>query len=117
MKKDNHVESQKRLQHIVEAIDEIQRYVLNETGISFCQSNIIHNAALFQLSVIGEAINLMEDEKLEKYDYPWHKVRPFRNLIAHEYFNIKLNAVWQIIKNDLPTLKTVVYQILASEFN
>ena len=66
MKKDSHVESQKRLQHIVEAIDEIQRYVLNETGISFCQSNIIHNAALFQLSVIGEAINLMEDEKLEK---------------------------------------------------
>jgi len=116
MKKDSHVESFKRLQHIVEAIGEIQKYVQNETIASFCQSGIIHNAVLYQFSVIGEAINHVEDEKLVKYDFAWHKVRSFRNMIAHEYFNIKLVAVWAIIQNDLPELEGVINQILANEF-
>jgi uncharacterized protein with HEPN domain len=116
MKKDSHLESFKRLQHILEAIAEIQQYVLKETVTSFCQSGLVHSAVLHQFFVIGEAINHVEDEKLEKYHYHWHKVRSFRNLIAHEYFNIKLIAVWKIIQNDLPELKEVVEQILANEF-
>lgn len=116
MKKDNHVESFKRLQYILEAIAEIQKYIQNESLDSFCQTGLIHDAVLYQFSVIGEAIIHVEDEKLDKYDYPWHKVRSFRNMIAHEYFNIKLIAVWAIIQNDLPELNKVVNQILASEF-
>jgi uncharacterized protein with HEPN domain len=116
MKRDDHVESFKRLQHILEAIAEIQKYVLDESLTTFCQSGLIHDAVLYRFSVIGEAIIHVEDEKLEKYDYPWHKVRSFRNMIAHEYFNIKLIAVWAIIQNDLPELQKTTEQILANEF-
>jgi len=116
MKKDDHVESFKRLQHILEAIVEIKKYILDESLISFCQSGLIHDAILYQFSVIGEAIIHVEDEKLDKYEYPWHKVRSFRNMIAHEYFNIKLIAVWGIIENDLPGLEKLVNQILENEF-
>jgi uncharacterized protein with HEPN domain len=116
MKKDDHVESLKRLQHILEAIAEIQKYTLDESLISFCQTGLIHDAVLYQFSVIGEAIIHVEDGKLDKYDYPWHKVRSFRNMIAHEYFNIKLIAVWAIIQNDLPELKKITERILTNEF-
>ncbi|MEI8114454.1 MAG: HepT-like ribonuclease domain-containing protein [Bacteroidia bacterium] len=116
MKKDDHVESFKRLQHILEAIAEIQKYVQDQSLTSFCQSGLIHDAVLYQFSVIGEAIIHVEDEKLNMYDYPWHKVRSFRNMIAHEYFNVKLIAVWAIIQNDLPELNKVVEQILDNEF-
>ena len=51
-----------------------------------------------------------------KYNYPWYKVKSLRNMIAHEYFNIKLPAVWQIIENDLQQLKEVVQTILKKEF-
>ena len=30
---------------------------------------------------------------VKEYEYPWYKVRSFRNMIALEYFNIKLAAV------------------------
>jgi len=116
MKKDDQVESFNRLQHILQALAEIQKYVQAESLTSFCQSDLIHNAVLYQFSVIGEAINHIENEKLDKYDYPWYKVRSFRNMIAHEYFNIKLIAVWAIIQNDLPELNKVVEQILVNEF-
>lgn len=114
--RDNHEESEKRLQHILNAIDSIEKHVKDEDEKSFCQNEILNNAVLFQFTVIGEAIVHVENEKLNKYDYPWFKIRAFRNMIAHEYFNIKLIAVWKIIKHDMAQLKLVVEQILQNEF-
>ncbi|WP_420841181.1 HepT-like ribonuclease domain-containing protein [Aquiflexum gelatinilyticum] len=37
-------------------------------------------------------------------------------LISHEYFNIKMTAVWEIIQRDLPKLKSMVTIILETEF-
>ncbi len=53
---------------------------------------------------------------LDKYEYPWYKVRAFRNLISHEYFNIKLEAVWEIIDNELARLKQVIEEMVDNEF-
>ncbi len=114
--KDSHIESQKRLQHIEQAITDIQKFVADQTLKSFCDNGLVHDAVLFQFMVMGEAINHVENEKLDKYQYPWYKVRSFRNMIAHEYFNVKLIAVWNIIGSDLPQLKKVIQRILKNEF-
>ena len=114
--RDPREESQNRLQHIEKAITDIEKYVKKESSKSFCENDLLHDAVMLQFIIIGEAINHVETEKLEKYDYPWYKVRSFRNMIAHEYFNIKLVAVWQIIKKDLPELKKTIQTILKNEF-
>ncbi|MBK9732413.1 MAG: DUF86 domain-containing protein [Chitinophagaceae bacterium] len=69
-----------------------------------------------QFSIIGEAIIYVDDEILNKYKYPWHKVRGFRNFILHEYHAIEFGIVWEAIRKDLPELKTVVAEILKKEF-
>ena len=66
---------------------------------------MLHDAVMMQFIIIGEAIVNVETGILAKYDYPWYKVKSFRNMIAHAYFNIKLPAVWQIIENDLHQLR------------
>lgn len=109
-------ESQNRLQHIEKAITDIEKFVKKESMKSFCENDMLHDAVMLQFIIIGEAISYVETGKLEKYNYPWYKVRSFRNMIAHEYFNIKLPAVWQIIKKDLPELKKVIRNILKNEF-
>jgi uncharacterized protein with HEPN domain len=114
--KDRHLDSLKRLQHIEDAITSIQKYAASETLESFCNNNILHDAVLFQFTVIGEAIIHVDNSYLDKYDYPWYKVRSFRNLIAHEYFNIKLAAVWKIIAADLPQLSDTIQLIINKEF-
>lgn len=114
--KDSHVESQQRLQHIQQAIISIEKFTTGETLESFCEKEILHDAVMMQFIIIGEAITHVENEKLNKYDYPWYKVKSFRNMIAHEYFNIKLPAVWQIIENDLAQLKDVIETMLLNEF-
>lgn len=114
--KDSHVESLHRLEHIKQAIADIERFVTGETLKTFCEKDMLHDAVMMQFIIIGEAIMNVEFEKLNKYDYPWYKVKSFRNMIAHEYFNIRLPAVWQIIENDLQQLKEVIQTILENEF-
>lgn len=114
--KDHHIESKKRLEHILSAIENIEKFVKNETVETFIMNELLYQAVLYNFSVIGEAIIQVENEKLNKYDYPWYKVRSFRNMIAHEYFNIELRAVWLTITNNLPELKNAINKVLINEF-
>jgi uncharacterized protein with HEPN domain len=114
--KDSHMESWQRLQHIEQAIADIEKFTTGETLESFCEKDMLHDAVMMQFIIIGEAIIHVENEKLDKYDYAWYKVKSFRNMIAHEYFNIKLPAVWQIIANDLKELRSIIKDMLANEF-
>ena len=114
--RDNHEESHERLLHIAKAITGIEQYVISETEISFCEKDVSNDAVLFQFSIIGEASIYVETEKLDKYDYLWYQVHSFRNLIAHEHFNVNLQAVWQIIIKDLLELKKIINQMLTAEF-
>jgi len=114
--KDNRKENQERLAHIKKAVSEIEIFTLNVSKNDFLNDNILSSAVLFQFSIIGEAIIHIETSLLDKYEYPWYKVRTFRNLISHEYFNIKLDAVWDIIVNDLLQLKQIIEKIINDEF-
>ena len=112
----NHEESFARLNHILKALNAIEGYTteIHEDGLS--SNEMLFDAVLLQFIIIGEAIMHVEKEMLEKYNYPWFKVRAFRNFIAHEYFDIIPEAVWKIIRKDVPELKTLVEKIILNEF-
>ena len=40
---------------------------------------IVSSAVLFQFSDIGESITQIDVDLLNKFEYPWHKVRSFRS--------------------------------------
>jgi uncharacterized protein with HEPN domain len=112
MKRSHPDESRRRLEHILHSILLIEKYTAGQTKDSFVDDDLLHNAVLYQFSVIGEAIIHVDERILKEQNYPWHRVRTFRNLIAHEYFNIKPEAVWQIIVKDLPDLKLCIERII-----
>lgn len=114
--KDLREESRQRLQQIERAIVAIGQYTTGKNSDTFSSIPMLHDAVLLQFVIIGEAIVNVESELLDKYDYPWYKVKSFRNMIAHQYFDIKLSAVWLIIKADLPMLKEVIREILKNKF-
>lgn len=57
---------------------------------------------------------LSEDCKVSHPSVEWLKIKGFRNLVAHDYFGIDAEEVWQIVKNDLPALKKNIKRILKS---
>jgi len=114
--KDNKLKSHERLIHIQQAIQDISVFIEGVDEDTFIYDPLISSAVLFQFSVIGEAVNRIDEELLGKYNYPWYKVRGFRNFISHAYFQIKLEAVWEVIINDLPDLKKMIDMILEQEY-
>jgi uncharacterized protein with HEPN domain len=63
--------------------------------------------------VIGEMVLRLSEEFVENHSQiEWFKFREFRNMIAHNYFGIDAEEVWQIIKNDLPQFKISIEAIL-----
>ena len=38
----------------------------------------------------------------------WFKIKSFRNIVAHNYFGIDAEEVWQIIKNHLSDFKEIL---------
>ncbi|MDR2009854.1 MAG: DUF86 domain-containing protein [Bacteroidales bacterium] len=112
MKKNNKIDNLARLEHISNSIRLIRLYTEELDEVSFLENKITQDAVLYQFSVIGEAINHVDREILDKFEYPWYKVRSFRNLIAHEYFNIKLTAVWNVIINELTELENMIQKII-----
>lgn len=108
--------NKERLLHIVDAIEKIDRYTGSLSLDEFLNDSKCNEAALFQLSVIGEAIAHVNPRILEKHPYPWHMVRAQRNVIAHEYFGIRMEMIWNVIQNNLPELKAMINKILSEEF-
>ena len=115
--KDQKIESREGLTHIREAIHQIEVFIQGISKEVFLDDQLVASAVLFQFSVIGEAIIHVDIDLLSSCDYPWHKVRAFRNLISHVYFQIKLEAVWDVIVNDLPELRQVIDILLDREFS
>jgi len=102
--------------HISNAIAKIEHYTKELDEEHFYNDSRTNEAVLFQLSIIGEAIIHVDNTLLEKYKYPWHEVRALSNVIAHEYFGIKMDKVWSTIQEDLSDLKSAILQVLKNEF-
>lgn len=65
--------------------------------------------------IIGEACRALSPEfRAAHPEDVWALAGGLRNVIVHEYFGIDLEIVWGVIERDLPVLKNVVAEILAT---
>ena len=91
----------------------IETYVSGQTLETFSREPKTLDAVLMQFMIIGEAANnISEALKLKHPSLPWHQIIGLRNEVAHGYFNIKPEIIWQTIQEDLPQLKNFVEEIL-----
>lgn len=104
-----------RLQHIFDAILEIESYLTGKSYPDFLANSMMRFAIVKQLEIIGEAANHISSETKELFsNIPWSQIIGLRNVFVHEYFGIDLNLTWQIIISDLPDLKEKVQTAIQS---
>ncbi|MEA5616249.1 DUF86 domain-containing protein [Cronbergia sp. UHCC 0137] len=107
---------QLRVQDILERIDAISELVI-KVSFEDVQNNVpLAKAILFDLLVIGEASANIDELIRQKYpEIPWRDIISMRNLVIHEYFRVSLEILWDTVKNDLPTLKQQLQNLLEKE--
>ena len=94
-------DDQERLQDILEAIAQVERYAI-QGQIAFQTDELIQVWIVHHLQIIGEATASLSREFIAQHkDVPWPEIIAFRNILVHEYFRIDLKTVWRVVERDL----------------
>ncbi len=95
------------LEDIWEAVGKIERYVSGLNHEAFVKDDKTVDSVVRNLEIIGEAANrLPRDFTTQHSAIEWHKIIGLRHRIVHDYFNIDVEIVWEIIQRDLPLFKS-----------
>ena len=94
------------LEKIIRHIDKIVSYVGCLDQATFLSDTKLVEACVFNLLQMGElAGRLDEGFRNVHADIPWFKIRGLRNKIAHDYEGVRLEIIWDIVKDDLSLLR------------
>lgn len=103
------------LEHIVAAIEKIRRYTKGMDRTKFLADERTQDAVAKNLENIGEAASRIQSADAEltaRYPgIPWGKNYAMRIVLAHKYFKIDADIVWDTIQNSLPALEIRVQEI------
>jgi uncharacterized protein with HEPN domain len=96
------------LDHIQHAAVDARSFVEGLDKDGFLNNKCTQQAVIMSLVIIGEAATrIMErhDEFVQAHpEVPWRSMRGMRNRIAHGYFDINLDVVWDTLQAALPDL-------------
>jgi uncharacterized protein with HEPN domain len=95
-----------RLQDIVENARLIEAYTWGLSKEAFEADSLRRDATLYSLLRISEAARKLGGAAEELVpDQPWRNVRGFGNALRHDYDELNLDRVWEIVARDLPALR------------
>jgi uncharacterized protein with HEPN domain len=80
----------------------------------FFSSELEYDATLRNLEILGEAAKKVPDEL--KHQYPsvdWRGIAGFRDVLAHAYFALDEDTLWDIITRKVPELIPILEAALA----
>jgi len=93
------------LEDIHTACEKIQRYTKNLSKSEFIANELHYDAVIRNLEIIGEAAKkIPENVQLTFQDIEWRKMAGLRDIIAHAYFGLDDDIVWDIVTTKIPDL-------------
>jgi uncharacterized protein with HEPN domain len=96
------------LDHMIDAVRQVCGYLEGMSREAFLDDKRTQQAVILNIIILGEAATkLLKDHEpfLDRYpDVPWRSMKGMRNRIAHGYFDINLDVVWETAQTALPDL-------------
>ncbi|MCA0175648.1 MAG: DUF86 domain-containing protein [Proteobacteria bacterium] len=100
------------LGHVLGAIERIDRYTTGMDEAAFLISDLVQDAVIRNIEIIGEASNHIQRVDpafaARHADIPWQVMYAMRNRVSHAYDRVDLVVIWQTVQRDLPDLRTKV---------
>jgi uncharacterized protein with HEPN domain len=102
------------LDDILDSIITIEDFVQGIDCPAFASDRKTFDAVVRNLEIIGVAIkNIPEQVRAKRPNVQWMKIASFRDVLAHEYFRVDKEIIWDVVKSKLPDLKKEVEAIVS----
>jgi uncharacterized protein with HEPN domain len=104
------------IDHILDAIKKIQEYTSDLSEEQFIQNDLVVDAVIRNIEIIGEASKQISRNLQQIYfEIPWKEMAGMRDKLIHDYMGVDTTVIWQTILEDLPALKDQLGKIAFSE--
>lgn len=98
---------------ILEAAQKIEDFAGGLSFEEFKEDEKTFDAVVRNFEVLGEASNNVPEELKAKHpDVPWRQMISMRNILAHEYYEVAAQVVWDTIKENIPRVKLLIKKVL-----
>lgn len=88
-------------------------YTRGMTFDQFAADGVVRDAVVLNLEIIGEAASHVPDELRSLHpEVEWRRIVGLRNVIAHGYFALDHEILWDVVETHLPALKDQIQRIL-----
>lgn len=100
------------LEHIEEAIGKTFRYISGKNEADFLSNELIQDAVIRNLEIIGEAVTKLSSElKNQHTDIRWSEISGMRNRLIHGYAAVNHEIVWSTVQKILPDFQSRIKEI------
>ena len=94
-----------RLWDILDAARAVLDFTKDMHFDAFVKDRMVRSAVERNLQIIGEAArHVSQNVKDEHPNISWRSMVGLRNVLTHEYGDIRYEVIWRIIREDLPPL-------------
>lgn len=104
------------LELMLGAAMQARSYVDGMSKEDFLADAKTQDAVIMKLLVIGELAAQLLDEQavfISKHsEIPWHQMKGMRNRMAHGYFELDLDVVWETLQSAIPDLQAHLNAII-----
>lgn len=102
-----------RLEHIITSIDYIQDFMEGVPYEEFKKNKLVYFAVIKNIEIIGEAAYMLSNDFIQSHpDTPWKLIKGMRHYIVHGYYQVDSKVVWDVVHNDIQTLRGQVANYL-----
>jgi uncharacterized protein with HEPN domain len=101
------------VEDMVTAIADIEQFIKGMGFEEFSRDKKTVFAVVRAIEIIGEAARQIPEPLKNKHtQVPWKEMAGIRNKIAHEYFGVDVEVIWNTVKENIPQLKPLINDML-----
>ncbi len=93
------------IMHMIEACKKIFSYIKGVDYSEFSRNDLIQDAVIRELEIIGEASKKISKETKNRIKkVPWREIGGMRDKLIHNYFGVDMELVWETARRDIKNL-------------
>lgn len=101
------------LEDITQSCEKIMQFTRGLDQAGLVRDQRTYDAVIRNLEIMGEAAKHISEQFRDQLPHiEWRRIAGLRDMLAHVYFGVDDDIVWDVVRNKVPELLRIVSEFL-----